>query len=378
MTTATLISQKVPANPGPRIRVAGFADYPQISSLESRYGLNTKSYEEWAYLWTGNPVYREVPDWTIGWVLESESGEIVGHIANVPSACEFRGRKLLVASGRGLVVDERYRSYAFPLFSQFFNYRLPDLILNTTVNANGLKLHELFRCQRVPAGKWNEAVFWITDHSGFSSKLAAMKGLPAILGQPMSAALFVRDSFTRKPASRLPKGCELQERSSFDDGFSEFWGELKGQQAENLLSTRSRGTLDWHFKQALQAGDAWLFTITRKSTVLAYAVFLRQDSTELGLNRLRLVDFQSLDDSVDLLSPMLAAALSKCREHEIHMLEAIGFSGKTGRILASSAPHSRELPCWLYFYRAKDKDLAAALANPHVWNPTPYDGDGSL
>jgi len=380
MATPAFMSKKVPASAAPHIREAVFADYPQISSLESRYGLNPRTFEEWSHLWTGNPVLRGRPNWKIGWVIETGDAEIVGHIANVPTACEFQGRRLLAASGRGLVVDERYRSYAFPLFSQFFNHNEADLILNTTVNSHGLHLHELFHCERVPTGAWNEAVFWITDYGNFAAKLAATKSLPLpnLWSVPLSALLSVKDAFHTKPTQALPSGYELNVLNHFDDSFDGFWEQLRQRQNGSLLSVRSSETLNWHFEFPLKQKSAWIVTITNKSQLVAYAIFLRQDNHETALKRMRLVDFQTLEDGAELLVPMLSVALQKSLAQGLHMLEAIGFSGETRRVLSQTAPHRRELPCWLYFYRAKDKHLARSLQDPAVWNPSPFDGDGSL
>src|SRR5919201_1555181 len=64
---------------GFKLREASFKDHEQIASLESRYGLVSKKYDEWSHLWLGNPVYRERrADWSIGWVLEDENHQIVG------------------------------------------------------------------------------------------------------------------------------------------------------------------------------------------------------------------------------------------------------------------------------------------------------------
>lgn len=374
------LAKKSSAEAASQVREAVFSDYSQIAALESRYGLNPKGNEEWSHLWKNNPVYRGLPNWPIGWVVENEKREIVGHIANIPSAYEFRGRSLLAASGRGLVVDERYRSYAFPLFSQFFNQKPVDLIMNTTVNAHGLKLHELFRCHRVPTGEWNRAVFWITDHRNFAAKLAATKEwpLPSVLSYPVSVALSVKSTMHRKPARTPGNGYEISECTKFDQRFDTFWDETRTSHPQALLSVRSSETLNWHFKFALQHKQAFVITVTHNAQLVAYATFLRQDNTEVGLKRMRLVDYQSVDSSAEHLVPMISLALRRCREQKVHMLEAIGFSPEKQRVLARIAPHKRELPCWLYFYRAKDKELAESLQDPSVWDPTAFDGDGSL
>lgn len=361
-----------------QIRDAVLADYPQIAALEARYGLLPKSYEEWTHLWIDNPACPAA--WNIGWVVENASKDVVGYVGNVPSAFEFRGRRLTAASGRGLVVDEQYRSYSFPLFSRFFNQTNVDLIVNTTVNVNAVKLHELFHCERAPVGAWDRSVFWITHYQGFAAKLAATKNLPLpnLLRYPVQAALAVKDALRRKPLKTAHPGFDTAVTTVFDPRFDGFWEELRRRHSNSLLALRSRATLDWHFKFSLENRRAWVATVTQDGTMLAYAVFLRQDNHEVGLKRVRLVDFRVLNDDPELLAPMLTLALGECREQKVEMLEVIGASPATQRVLAGFAPHHRDLPAWLYFYKAKDKQLAESLKDPSVWNPSPFDGDGAL
>ncbi len=364
------------------IRPANFADHAQISALGARYALTSKSYEEWAHLWLGNPAYLGLENWTIGWVLENNAGEIVGHIANIPSKFEFNGRSLLAASGSGLVVDERYRSYAMPLFSQFVNQSFPDVIINNSVNAQGLTLHNLFHFERVPAGAWNSSDFWITQYLGFADKLVESKNWPKSLSFVVAAGLRLKDAFQRYPRIPLSQGMRLDILQSFDSRFDDFWRELRSVSPSVLKADRSRDTLNWHFEYPLARGAAWIVAVSTGSRILAYAVFLRQDNPEVELKRVRLVDFQTLDGNFGHLPAILDLALRKCRSEKIHMLEAIGFSPEKRRVISRLAPHQRKLPCWLYFYKTKTNNegiaLRQQLTNSAAWDPSPFDGDGSL
>jgi hypothetical protein len=65
----------------------------------------------------------------------------------------------------------------------------------------------------------------------------------------------------------------------------------------------------------------------------SHAVFLHQDSPEIGLTRVRLADFQCLDQekAPALLTAMLQVAVDRCRRESIHMLELIGLSAQLER-----------------------------------------------
>jgi hypothetical protein len=372
-------ARKVGKSARPVLREAKLDDYSQIAALESRYGLQPKSYEDWSDLWNRNPAYQRVGRWPIGWVHENADHEIVGSISNIPLTYEFGNQKLLVATSRSLVVDSRYRPYSFALLSQFFNQKEVDLFLNTTVNARASKLQELFGCVRVPAGSWDRSVFWITNYREFSASLLSKRELPrgASLRYPLSAGLFLRDVLMGSLRSGR-NGVEVQFCTEFDERFDKFWEVACSNSKGHLLASRSREVLDWHFRNILNKNRAWVLSVSKGSELCAYGVVCRQDNVEFGLKRMRLVDFQALPGQSELLLPILYRAIERCQQEDIHILEAVGFSSEKQRIIESTSPHHRELASWRYFYRASNPRLAEGLKDPKVWDPSFFDGDSSL
>ncbi len=364
----------------PKFREANFDDYARISVLESRYGLNPKSFAEWKDLWVGNPAYQGLSNWPIGWVCESADGEIVGSVANIPLGYQFRGQNLLATTSRSLVMDSPFRSYSFSLLSRFFQQKNVDLFVNTTVNPKASKLQELFRAERVPAGAWDRSLFWITNYREFTASLMARKEMPGVaaLSYPITASLFLRDRAKGRGLWLRRNGVRPEFSSKFDQRFDLFWERLKAGRFEQLLADRSRASLDWHFRHDLQRGKGWMLTVTQGDELAAYAFFLRQDNQSFGLHRMRMVDFQALPGKNDLLRPILVRAIERCHDEGVHMLEVIGLSGEKQRLIEDTAPHYRELGSWRYFYRANDPQLAQMLRNPEVWDPTCFDGDSSL
>lgn len=146
------------------------------------------------------------------------------------------------------------------------------------------------------------------------------------------------------------------------------------------MADRSQEALDWHFKFALQQNRAWIYTVEGRSGLLAYAVFLRHDFQQVGLTRMRLADFQCIEpeQSLDILTAMLATAIERCREESIHMFELVGVTPALEKKLQTYSPHSRSLGSWLAYYKAKHQGLAEALKSPDVWEPSLFDGDSSL
>jgi hypothetical protein len=364
---------------GPRLRPARFEDHEQIDRLGSRYGLKPKSYEEWSHLWLGNPVYQDVQDrWSIGWVLEDENARIVGSMGNIPVTYELDGRTLLAASGHAWVTEPEYRSAALLLLDRVVSQQGVDLFVNTTNSAASTPGVDALQCIRVPAGLWDQSAFWITGYRGFLRSYVALKhpSLANPLSYPLAAAVFVKDRLMRK--TWRANDAQIRVCPAFDERFDEFWVALKRRQPGMLLAVRTREVLEWHFKSLLTSNRLWIAGVADGERLAAYAIFDRSDKPALGLKRVRLVDFQSLDGGPALLPPLLAWALGRCRDEGIHVLEYFGRWLEEGEVVGTIAPYRRRLPTWIFLYRAHDPALAQRLQDRRAWAPTLYDGDASL
>jgi hypothetical protein len=364
----------------PKIREASFEDYDQITALQVEYERPTKSYEEWKHLWLNNPAYRQFRDaWPIGWVLEREDKKIVGYLGNIPLFYELGGQRLLASVAHAWVVDARYRPYSLALLDLYFSQKAVDLFLNATVGPAGFESFAVFQSLRAPVGDWDRSVFWITNYQGFLASWLAMKAIP--LAKPLSYVFAVvpviKQAFSERPSSHGCTGLELQMCKDIDGRFDVFWQALRKNNPNLLLGVRNREVLEWHFGYSLRDNQAWIVT-AGTDPVIAYGIFLRHDNAKAGLKRIRLVDYQALDGNTTLLVPMLSWALVKCRNEGIHMLECIGFRADKMDVIAKNAPYERKLPCWLYFYKTRDKSLAERLRDPEVWDPAQFDGDASL
>ncbi len=377
---AAVESGKQASQGAPTVRTAAFEDYSGIAALYERHGFTSRSFEEWASLWIGNPLYNELTEWPIGWVLEDENRTIVGYLGNIPLPYIFGGRHIVAATSRAWVVDPGFRSYSFSLLSRFFRQKSVDLFLNTTVNANATKGYEAFRVSRVPVGAWDQSIFWITNYRGFATSALANRRVFGwkLLSFPVSLGLFAQDKLPAKRLEAHRYGVSLTFVNGFDARFDNFWEKLLISNSDILLAMRSREILDWHFRRALTENRAWVLVAEADSQLIAYAIFLRRDNKKVGLDRLRLIDFQSLPGRYEVLRPMLGRALDRCRMESVDMLEVIGLSPERQRAIDNAGRRRRSLPSWLYFYKANDDRLAEALKDPRSWDPSCFDGDASL
>lgn len=365
----------------PKVREASLEDYSQISSLQFQYGLKVKSFQEWSHLWTGNPVYEQLQrEWPIGWVLESKEKKILGSIENVPLLYEFGGTKIVVSTGRNWVVDSQYRSYSPLLLDYYFGQKNVGLFLEGGVSLEAFHAFSEFQTLPVPNGDLNQSSYWITDYSGFAATALTKREIPLarLLRYPLAMALFCEDRFRKGRRLLRPNEIKVEVCNQFDNRFDDFWEQLKAVRPNVLLGLRTREILEWHFKFALLRSKAWILTIADGSHLLSYAIFDRNDNRRLGLKRMILVDFQSLNGDYLLLLPMLSWALRRCEKEGIHTLDIRGFCPEKRSVIEQIVPHRRKLPWWLYVYKAGDKILEQNLRNPNVWDPSPFDGDSTL
>lgn len=367
----------------PKLREARFEDHAQVVALAEKYDLHIEDYPAWTHLWVNNPAYRELKGQVpIGWVLETAGGAVSGYLGNVPLNYEFEGKRLLAATTRAWVVDIPYRSFSPLLLGTYFQQADVDLFLSTTVNAQSAPAYRIFEGIPVPQGAWDRTIFWVTHYQGFVESYLRQKnqGMAKPLSYPLAMGLFLGDRMKRNRLRGDGKIVNVLSCTSFDDRFEAFWAALRQKKSSLLLAVRSREALDWHFRFALQQNRAWIYIVEGNSGLSAYSVFLRHDYGQIGLTRVRLVDFQCLEQerTPDLLTAMLHAARDRCQNESIHMLELVGMDPILERRLQRASPHRRDLASWLYFYKAGNAALAEKLKDSAVWEPSLFDGDSSI
>lgn len=385
MRAASVVDRIAVAKPSKtvKVRAACFNDYSGVVALEAKFGLASKSYEEWTHLWSDNPAYREVRGWfPIGWVLEDGEENVVGYLGNIPQHYEFEGRQLLAASTRAWMVDPAYRTYALLLLGAYFKQPNVDLLINTTVNPQAARAHNFFEGFPSPVGAWDQSLFWITNARGFTESFLQKKGigLGRALSYPLSWAVSFQERLKPRKFSRKGNSFQVVACPEFDGRFDGFWDSLRKKRSNQLLAVRNRESLAWHFKSSLPRNRAWIYTVADSADLAAYAVFVRKDSPEAGLTRMRLADFECLDQekAPAIFMAMLKVAMDRCGRESIHMLEVIGQHPAMENDVARAFPHRRRLPNCRYFYKATGSLLAEKLKDPAVWDPTLFDGDGSL
>jgi len=363
------------------IREAVFDDFQAIRALKDRYGLESPPRHEWEDLWKENPAASDVTDrWPIGWVLEDGGKQIVGYHGNIPIAYELGGKRLVAAAATSFVVDEGYRRHSILLTKSFFSQDGADLLLMTTADYGSGRVYSAFKAQRIPADSYDIALYWITHYRRFASCALLKKRLPLgnLISYPLSMVLWGTDRLTGRSLSAHKRDEKIQCLTGFDERFDIFWDGLRRRYPDRLLRVRSRRELKRHFRYAIANNKIWIFTHEKDSRVSAYAIFLRQDSHETGMRRVRLIDLQSIDENPRAVMGLISAGIMRSRESGIDAVEAIGFNSQKRGIFKRQRPYQRRLPSWSFLYRAENEDLANRLKGFEAWDPCLLDGDSSI
>lgn len=370
----------VAATKAPKLRPARHEDHPQMAQLETSHGLSALSPDDWRSLWLDNPLRARVgEDWPVGWVLEDSAGSVVGSLTNIPSLYTFRGRELIAANGGHWVVASEFCGVALSLFGEYFSQEGADLFVNTTVNPISQPLLSQLTTP-FPLGDWQGASYWVTGYRGFARSALQIAGVPSFacgpLAWPAAAALRLKEVVGAKSLPAAPAGIVIGEPGGFDASFDSFWHELVAQNPGKLLSVRDGRALTWHFANSIRKGEAWIFTASRNGLLRAYCVLRKR--TMKGMQVMRLMDYQTIEDKEDLLPVLLRAALRRCAVEGIDVLEHHGCGLPKMRAFDQFAPYYRKLQAWSSYAHAADPALDAELRNPQVWDPSTYDGDASL
>ncbi len=367
-----------------RIREANIEDHAEVSALEKRYGLFNTPKVDWCQRWQGNPALERVSaPWPIGWIIETEAGQVAGFFGNIPMAYEINGKRMLAAVTNSWVVDEDHRSQSLELLNRFLTQPSADLFLSTTANSQTITSMTAFKARKVPQPDCDQALFWITNYPGFGRALAAKASTPLaeVIGQIAGLGFGIADILRRRPSVLTPKNHKFGTTFVFDDRFDVLWQRLRSGPGM-LRLVRDRPSLDWHFRRFLNDNNAWIVTCEKVEknvdTLTGYAVFVRQDNAKIGLRRAVLADIQVEDNDKGVIRDLVLTGLAECRARRLDLLEAIGLAATKRHVLKGMAPWTRRLPNWPYLYKARTPSLAEMLRNPTCWDASPIDGDACL
>jgi len=348
-------------------------DIPAILDVSVRNGLSAFDPDSRRRWWLTHPFRSELEGVPMGWVLENESGRIVGTMTNVPMLYELAGRPLKCAIASSWAVDPEYRSSSLLLTMSYFTQSHVDLLINGSANETAARVMSAFGAHPIPAPDYNSSYCWILRQRAFAAAALERRRVPGARWLSLPAALVL--GLTTLPG-RLPgkPAGEIRYFDSFGEEFDRFWEKLR-RQGTRLVAVRTAKALGWRFSQAWWPEEPIVVGVVHEGELLGYLVLVaqaREDSR--GLRRYLIGDLQALGDSPAVVRTLLRAALRAARRRGAGSVEWIGWAPSKRQAAASLFPRTyRGRGHWPLYYRVASPDLKSTLSQPDCWDFSPFD-----
>lgn len=354
-----------------RLRPAALDDAVGIGSLCARNGMGPANPEDLREGWTTFPLSDEFRDIPIGWVLETDAGEVVGNLTNSHVLYEFQGKRLRGAVASAWAVDTEYRSRSLRLMTAFFRQPGIDLRLNVSANLTTARILTGMKIPRIPIPDYGTPCFWAVRPRRFAQAALLKKGVPgaAALAWPVGFALFCRDVLRRSGRGRLSSSLRRVER--FDDRFDPLLKTIASG-PPRLRAVRTRALLEWRFRGELRDGRLAIVVAERGRTPVGYALLVRRSGSDFGMDLYDVADIQAAGDEPATIRDLLLGSIGVAREDGVDAVKLL--TGTPAKRLPAERlrPYTYTLPSWQQYFQASP-ELAAALATPDSWDFSLFD-----
>ena len=367
------------------IRNAEIADYETIRDLCIRNGLRFDlSVDQWRNFWFRNPASNEIgAEYPIGWILENSSGCPIGTFSNIITRFRFSNETLTCATGSMWAVDRIYRSSSILLAQKYFSQSNVDFCLTTTPNKATDAVFRALKCKEVaPEGKVR-SFFWILQSSRVIEFLANKKRgyllRHAGVALPCRLGMTLVDSIVRH---RLPTGSgefKIASLNQFPAEIDMFWKQ-KVNQTPGITTCRTASVLNWALLSS-RAPDQVTIVVSMsddRERINGYIALVL--STDSGLRRLRIVDFQTLKRfDRKVAKQLLASVLRQAKTKNVDVVEGSNLGVLQGQLLSSVTPFFRNVYKPPYLVKGLSPRMKNLLDNTSLtWDLSTFDGDTSL
>jgi amino acid adenylation domain-containing protein len=392
---------------------ASFADFRELSD----------------HRWLNNPCRTE--DDPLGWVLETETGQIVGFHGIVPTRVWVGGQRVPAIAPTTWAADPGYGRQGLVLLSTYLNWGRDRFLLNTTANAITSAMHESSHSgmRRIPLEGFDQRLLWVHDFKplvrwkvgqrdaqGRSGSLAgglagraiasrigaalAGTGAAFALGVPGGFAAAMRASIGR---SRIDFACRelpIEKVDRFGQEFDELRERLRHNYA--VTTERSSVVLNWrHINPPRLVGRSYALACRDGGRLEGYVALREPTTTAPG--HMIVTDLFYDPARPDVMRNLLNAAFRFAVAQGASVLEIFGFHPSLNQELQTQRPYQLQrlqleqfgrqssfrtlagilrrrggdTPSATYWYRAPTPELAQVCASG-AWWPSGIDGDLNL
>lgn len=363
-----------------KIREIQTEDYPQIRELHIKYNLKILDKVEWLNFWAKNPCLQDSNNsFPLGWVLE-ENERIVGYLGNIPKKYYYQDKKFTVACSHAWVAENKYRLQAFSLLETFFSQKNIDIFIVTTANNISAKILARYNAKKIPLENFQNPMFVILNLEKLISsyleykKIKLRKFIAKLLYYLSYIFYYKKLNFWKKTIQF--KKVILNE--IIDSKFDDFWKSYQLCFQNKLLQNRNSTWLNWHIREKIKNGKAWIMSVIENNKILGYAICLERNNEKIKLKRIEIIDLVALDDNKEVYCSLIKSCILETKKRGYHIFEMIGFKHLKREIFSEFKIIKRELPTFPFYYKTSKVSNENFLENSEMWDPSLIDGDAFL
>jgi hypothetical protein len=355
-----------------RVRPSEFRDFSGVAAVLKRNGMGELEAEVWRSRWHECPYAQDFEGIPLGWVLETEDGEIVGNLDNAHVLYELDGARLRGVVAAGWAVDPEWRTKSITLMATFFRQKGPDLRLNVSASPTVAELLTALRIARIPIPDYGTPCLWAAGSRSFALAALRKRHAPAagLLAWGAGFAIWGWDAARRSGRGRIGSS-RIAFAADFDERFDAF-GRALSEAGGRLRAVRSREILGWRYAAERRSGNLRILIAERGSGIAGYAVLVLRDAPELGVNIYDIVDLQSAGDDPSIFRDLIISAVQCARRDGIGAVKLLtGTPARRGPALALR-PWTYQVAHWQQYFQAS-AELAAKLTKASDWDFSPFE-----
>lgn len=355
-----------------RIRAASFEDAAAVCKLNERNGMGNVDPITWRESWEAYPFAAEFRDIPTGWVLETDTGSVVGNLDNIHTLYEIGGRRIKGVVASGWAVDAGHRGKALQLMTTFFRQKGVDLWLNVSASPAAAQILTAMRIARVPIPDYGTPCFWAVRPRAFAKAALLRRSVPgaAWLAWPVGLALLARDLC--RSSGRGTVTLPLRRLRDFDDRFDGLWQAISAAPVR-LRAVRTRAVLEWRFRNELRGGRAAIVVAEQGTALLGYAVLVRRAGSDLGMDLYDVADLQAAGDEPSTIRDLLLGSIRIAREEGADAVKLMSGSRMKRAPAETLQPYTYRLPLWQQYFKAASTELAGQLSTAEAWDFSLFD-----
>lgn len=354
-----------------RLRPLAFEDGPAISALSEQNGMGKLDLPGWRAIWEDYPLASDFQDVAAGWVLSNDAGQVFGYLGNVHQMYESGGVLLKAAIATGWVVEAGQRGKSLQLVMAFYKQKGVDLYINGSANGSATRILTGFKIPRIPIPDYASPCFWAVRPQAFAKAVLRRKAVPGagLLSWLAGPAIWVRDA--ARGSGRGRQSVAVERWTSFEAGLDDHWLRLSAA-VPRLRAVRTAAVLEWRFGADLRAGRAILLVAGPRLRPLGYAVLMRRDAAEMGLEMMDIADIQAVGDDREVFTSLILASIAMTRKEGADALKFISGTPAKRRPALALKPYSYQLPFWQLYCKTA-ASVSVDLSSADDWDFSLFD-----